>query len=121
MVVDGRPRQVVGIVADVLQTRTLDEGGHRNAVVYLPLAQEPASQLSFLLRTRRKPEALAPLLRREVHRFDAQLVAAEVKTMRQHVDAQFTGARIFSSLLAAFAAVALGLAGSASTASSPTR
>jgi putative ABC transport system permease protein len=110
VVLGGRAREVVGVVADVVQTRTLDEGGLRNPVVYLPLAQEPAGQLSFVLRARRDPESLAAAAREAVRRVDPQLVAAEFKTMREHIDAQFGGARVFGAMLAGFAAIALALA-----------
>jgi putative ABC transport system permease protein len=110
LVIDGRPRQVVGIVADVVETRTLEPGGLRNPVVYLPLEQEPSRQLSYVLRCTVPPASLVDVARQAVGRFDPLLVAGEMRTMDDHVAAQFSGARVFATMLAGFGAVALALA-----------
>jgi predicted permease len=110
VIVDGRSREVVGVAGDVVQTRTLEEGGLRNPIVYLPLAQQPARQLGFLVRTAAAPGAFGDLVRRETAAFDPLLVTSQPRTMREVIDAQFGGARVFSALLAGFAGIALALA-----------
>ena len=110
VVIDGRPREVVGVAGDVVQTRTLEEGGLRNPIVYLPLAQQPVRQLGFLVRTRVEPSSAASLIRREVAAFDPLLVPSTPQSMRELIDAQFGGARVFGKMLAGFAAIALALA-----------
>jgi predicted permease len=107
--VEGRSREVVGVVGDTVQTRLLEEGGP-NPLLYLPLAQVPRRAMHFVLRTRAEPLTLAGAVRAAVAAADRGLVVAELVSMEEHVARQFVGARILSTLLGGFGIAALLLA-----------
>ena len=109
LAVEGKSREVVGVVGDVVQTRILEEGGP-NPIVYLPLAQAPARAMSFVLRCRVPPATLAGAAASEVHRFDGGLVAGDMASLQEHIARQFSGARVLAALVGGFGVVALGLA-----------
>jgi putative ABC transport system permease protein len=107
--VEGASREIVGVVADVLQSRLLDEAG-RNPMIYLPHAQQPARAMGVVLRAAGDPATLADPARAEVWRLDPNLPVAQVATMEEHIAQQFVGALVIARLTGGFAVVALILA-----------
>ena len=77
---------------------------------YLPLAQNPRSTVTFLVRSRETPEALAGLVRRELREIDAGLPAFAVQTLDEYVARKLQQPRMLATLLGACGVVALLLA-----------
>jgi putative ABC transport system permease protein len=71
---------VVGVVAEMKQ-RNLTDGDRSVGVYFFPLAQQPQSGLTFVLRSSGDSTALAGALRREIAAIDAQLPVFEVQPM----------------------------------------
>ena len=100
--------EIVGVVGDVKYS-ALDVD--TPAAVYLPHPQWPLSLMTFVLRTGLDPASLVPGVAAAVRGLDPELPLADVKTMEQVVDATLARPRTVSALLAAFALIALVLAG----------
>jgi predicted permease len=98
--------EVVGVVADTrnesLRERPVPE-------FYLHDLQEPQSTMSVLVRTTGDPEKLAPALRSTIWNIDQDLAVRSMRTMEEVVDHSFGLPRLTSSLLGAFAVIALAL------------
>lgn len=105
----GTSREIVGIAADVVQGRMLDQGGP-TPIAYVSEAQAPARALFFLLRTPSGSDGIAEALRTAVWRLDPNLPVAQIRTMKEHVAQQFVGARVIAVWIGTFGVVALLLA-----------
>ncbi len=99
--------EVVGIVRDVRE-----EGltAAAEPQIYLPQAQVPFASMSVVVRTTGDPARVASLVRREVHALDPDLAVDHLRTVREVVDRSIAEPRLYATLLALFAAVALTLA-----------
>jgi putative ABC transport system permease protein len=100
--------EIVGVVGDVRYS-ALDVD--TPAAVYLPHPQWPLSLITFVVRTGLDPESLVPGVAAAVRGLDPELPLADVKTMEEVVDATLARPRTVTALLAAFALIALVLAG----------
>jgi putative ABC transport system permease protein len=107
-------RTVVGVVGDV-KVRGLERRSEPQA--YLPYRQQPENAMGFYtpqdlaVKYTGDPAALASALRRIVARADPQLPVADVRTLASIVETQTGPRRVQVRVLAAFAAVAVLLAG----------
>ena len=101
------PREIVGVVADVRSAR-LDRAA--SPEIYVPHPQHAISIMSVVLKTDGDPMALAADLRLIVRAIDADLPLSDVRSMEQIVGRSVAQQRFYTTLLAGFAAVALGLA-----------
>ena len=110
LTVQGRSREIVGVVADVVQSRIPGREGAA-PMLYLPQSQTGARDLYLLLRTAASPEGLAGPLRAEVNRLDPALPVAQLATLHQRIREELVGPRVIAGVLAGFGAVALLLAG----------
>jgi putative ABC transport system permease protein len=105
---NGKLRTVVGVVGD---TNVGYIAGDDWPAMYLPLAQWWGwNEMTVVLRANTAPEALAPAVRNAMHAIDPAQPIFDLKTMNRIVSAQLQPARLNSSLLATFAALALVLA-----------
>jgi putative ABC transport system permease protein len=109
LTLDGRSREIVGIVADVVQSRIPGKEGPL-PILYLPEAQSGARDLYLLLRTKAAPAGLAAPLRAAVSQFDKLLPVAGLATLEQRIAEELVGPRLIAGILASFGAVALLLA-----------
>jgi len=100
-------RQVIGIVGDVRQDSLVKAG---RPEVYAPLLQVPVPYMVLAVRTRAEPAALTAAVRHAVTEVDKDQPLFQIKTMEQVVGDSVAGRRFQMSLLAVFAAIALGLA-----------
>ena len=66
--------------------------------------------VTYVVRTRMKPDALVPSLRAVVQKIDRDLPLMDVRTQRQQIDVTMLQERVFASLTAAFGILALALA-----------
>lgn len=101
--------EIVGVINDVQFPATLAEP-HTRFQSYEPLAQDPGSRISILLRSRIPPEALAHTLRKMVGDLDRAQALFEVRSARSLIDRGLGRISLLSRLLGAFAALGLVLA-----------
>ncbi len=110
----GRPQDsdpwvtVVGIVADEKQD-AMDK--HARPEVYVPLAENPQNPLTFVVRSAAEADGTVARARDEVRRVDKDLALTDVATLAGVVRDAIGGQRFRTTLLSAFAAVALFLTG----------
>ena len=100
--------EIVGVVADVRETSVTDEPA---PALYRSLAQWPDGGINVVIRTTGDPLALAGPARDVVRGLDPNLPVASVRTMNEVVGEATARSRMSSYLLAAFATLALVLAG----------
>jgi putative ABC transport system permease protein len=95
---------VVGVIADV-RDEALDQDP--GSTLWLALDQQPALAGSLLLRSRRKPEALAAAGRAIVHDLDPRQPVGRVQTLETARAASLAAPRLTTILLSVFAALAV--------------
>ena len=109
----GRPQDnapwntIVGIVADEKQDG-LDKPAEPTA--YASIAQRQQNPLTFVIRSAQAPDVVAATARRVVAGVDKDLALTDVTTLEGVVESSMAGYRFRTTLLSAFAAVALLLA-----------
>jgi predicted permease len=101
--------EIVGVVADV-KHRALLEAATADPDVYYPILQVPTTTFSLVVRAAGDPAALVAAVRREVTAADRNVPVYDVATMRERVRRETAPARFHTSLLGAFAGLALLLA-----------
>jgi predicted permease len=99
--------EIVGVVSDV---KAFSEDTRIDPEVFEAFLQRPVRSLSLMLRTNVEPNSLIPDLRRSVAGLDPELPLLRVMSMDGVIDTQKKGNTLFTSLLAAFAMLALILA-----------
>jgi predicted permease len=105
-IISGGPRQVVGIVGDVLQR---NPGEPAAPQMFLPYAQRTNRTVRFIIRAQGDPLALAPAVRDRIRSVDPNLPLADVVPLNEMVSRSIARPRFYTSLLTLFAAVALAL------------
>jgi macrolide transport system ATP-binding/permease protein len=100
--------QVVGVVKPAKYANLLEP---EKLFFYVPLRQNPSTQVGLFVRTPQGPETMAPQLAHEVHALDPELAPYEVITMREQIDRSTSSQHIAVTLLTGFGALALLLAG----------
>lgn len=98
---------VVGVVPDILQD---DESFELGPVLYLPVRQHPQSGMMVVIRTRVPPATLGDAIRREVAAIDESLAVRSLLTLEDSLWLRNWRQRVFGSMFAIFAAIALVLA-----------
>jgi len=99
--------QVVGVCADV---RNADLRNAGDPEIIVPFWQSPLPQTRMAVRTAGEPMGIHQGLAAAIRSVDPDLPMAELRTMRQVVDASIAGDRFNTVLFGAFATVALLLA-----------
>ena len=100
--------EIVGVVGDI-KMGSLD--GSIRPAVYLPHTQLPISLMTFVTRTQLDPTSLTSGVAAAVRAIDPEIPLADVATMEDVVEATLARPRTVSTLLTAFALMALVLAG----------
>ena len=103
-VLSGGPREVVGIVGDVLQ-RT--PGEPAIAQMFVPYTQRTGRTIRLIVRTNGDPMTMAAAVREQVRALDPNLPLAEATPLDEVVSRSVARPRFYTSLLTLFAAVAL--------------
>lgn len=106
----GTPRaggEVVGIVGDVKELGLAEDFP---AEIYLPMRQWPLRGMTIVARTAVPPLSLAQEATRAVHKIDANLPVAKIRTVESILHESIAQPRFYMVLLATFASVALVLA-----------
>jgi len=100
-------REIVGVVGDVRYSGLDDTG---EAAIYTPFAQTPFMWSNLMIRTSVPPQTLFQSVRNAVISVEPTLEPSNFRTMDQLVSDSVARPRFNTSLLAAFAALALALA-----------
>ena len=98
---------VVGVVSDILQD---DESFELAPVVYLPYRQHPQRGMEVVVRTTVAPGGLGETIRREVQQLDPDLAVRTLRPLEESLWLRNWRQRVFGSMFAIFAAIALVLA-----------
>jgi predicted permease len=101
---------VVGVVGDV-RLAGLVSSNDRPGAYYLPTAQQSFRSMTLVVRSAANPQALTPLIRRELGAIDPELPLYAVQTMDERIDQTLLDRRTPMLLALVFAGVALFLAG----------
>jgi putative ABC transport system permease protein len=99
--------EIVGVVGDV---RHADLASPANEEMYTPFAAAPVDSMSLAVRFSADPESFAPAVREAVKRVDPQQPVFAIAAMPDLVRASVAPRRFVTTLLGAFALVALLLA-----------
>ncbi|HUQ82482.1 MAG TPA: ABC transporter permease [Gemmatimonadaceae bacterium] len=99
---------VVGVARDAKQFGPADEPRPQAYIAYM---QSPQIFTSVVVRARRDPIALGPLVREAIWRVDRDQPVWKIRTMESLVDAALGSKRVLLGLVAVFASVAVVLAG----------
>jgi predicted permease len=81
--VDGKKRQVVGIAEDAPSNQLHEEP---SPYLFLPYAQMPLGDVTFMVETAGEPAALERAARQELKRFDSRSVVYEAGTLRRQME-----------------------------------
>jgi putative ABC transport system permease protein len=98
------PTEIIGVVGD---TKFVDLATPARPTSYWPHAQLAYGAMTLTVRTGSDPLAFASVVEREVHALDKDEPVSDVRTMNQWVARSLGQARFSSTLLAAFAVLAL--------------
>src|SRR5262249_21702595 len=99
--------EIVGVGGD---PKYIGLDGRPEPIYYHPYTQSFQLRLYLVVRSPLAALSLAPLVRREVHGVDADVVVSEVRTLEQAVGESVAQPRFRTALLALFAGIALLLA-----------
>ena len=105
--INGVTREVVGVVADVLQRSPAEPAV---PMLFVPFAQRTIRSVKMVVRATGDPAALATAIRTEIRALDPDLAIADITPMTRLVARSMARPRFYTSLLSLFAAVALVLA-----------
>jgi putative ABC transport system permease protein len=105
-VLSGGPREVVGVVGDVLQR---NPGQPAAPQMFVPYTQRTSASARFIVRARGDALALASSVREQIRALDPNLPVADVVALNEMVARSIARPRFYTSLLTLFAAVALAL------------
>jgi predicted permease len=97
-------RTVVGVVAT---TRDHTLAGAPDALLYLPLAQEPARRLGLIARSEGDPRPLKEPIRQAVRRIDENIPGYGLRTMEEGIAFTASQQRFAGLLLSVFGGIAL--------------
>jgi putative ABC transport system permease protein len=97
---------IVGVVGDVRENALNQDF----PTLYYPLAARVWPLMDIAVRTTADPQSLLPAIRRKLHEIDPQLALASERTMEEWVSNNAAPARLNTTLLGLFAAIALVIA-----------
>jgi putative ABC transport system permease protein len=99
---------VVGVIGDIVQNDE-SQGAH-DPLIYIPYTQLPQRTMAVAARTVVPPESLGNLLRREVQTLDGDLPVTDLRTLDALLRERTRTWRVYGSMFAIFAGIALLLA-----------
>jgi ABC-type antimicrobial peptide transport system permease subunit len=95
---------IVGVVNDVKDGGLAETS---RGAFYLPMSQSSERSLWLVARSQAAPQALVPLIRRELSAMDPALPLSSTQTMEQVIDSSVAQPKFAMLLLTVFAAIAL--------------
>jgi predicted permease len=96
---------IVGIAPNIRQRNF--EQAETDPVAYLPFRTDPRGFMMLLARGEGDPNAITPIVREEVRAVDADLPLFNIRTMDQNLAQQRWPFRVFGTMFAIFAGIAL--------------
>jgi predicted permease len=105
--VKGRSMRVVGVAKNAKYQNMLETP---TPFFYVPLRQNPSSDVGLLVRTRQDPSTLGPVLAREVRALDANVAPLGILTMQEQISRQTLTQQVAGRFLGIFGGLALLLA-----------
>ena len=96
---------IVGVAPSVRQRNTSE--ADPDPVVYLPYRADPQRGLMLMVRTASNPAGVAPLVREEMRAIEPDLPVFNIRTMDEQMAQQRWPFRVFGTMFAIFAAIAL--------------
>jgi macrolide transport system ATP-binding/permease protein len=105
--VKGRSMRVIGVAKNAKYENMLETP---TPFFYVPLSQNPSSDVALLVRTRQDPSTLGPALAREVRALDANVAPLGILTMREQISRQTLTQQVAGRFLGIFGGLALLLA-----------
>jgi predicted permease len=108
--INGTARPASEIVGVAKDGKYVSLGENPTPFLYIPVAQEYASQVTMVVRTKGDPNPIIAPVRAELQRLDPHLPLYDVKTLIDHMSTTLLPARIAASLLLSFGVLALALA-----------
>jgi len=107
----GEPTYIVGLVRDILHNGLRSRA---ESTVYVPFTQGKQGPLAFdpplLVRAPLPPDALVPMIRRELRNLDPEVALVEPRTLRERIDDSIFLDRMIATLSGFFGLLALLLA-----------
>lgn len=103
----GVSREIAGVVADVKHSSLDTESGLE---MYVSYRQKPYNFMALVVRATSDPTKMAGAVRSEILAVDSNQPVYDVKTMQQVVSESLSQSRLYTLLIAIFAALALILA-----------
>ncbi len=100
--------EIIGVSADTRYSNLQEEPPPLHFDLYRQ--SKEIGGVTYIVRTRLKPEAIVPSLQAVVRDIDRDLPLMDVRTQQQQIDATIVQQRVFASLTAAFGILALALA-----------
>jgi len=110
LLLQGEPREIVGVVHDFMQRR-IPFDGFVEPAVFLPAAQLPLRNVAFLLKTGGEPTALVPDVREAVWRVDPDQPIAQVQSLEAFMDVELAAPAFLGLFVGALAGLAMFLSG----------
>ncbi|MBI1788197.1 MAG: ABC transporter permease [Acidobacteria bacterium] len=98
---------VVGVCPDIRQNDP--QQAELDPLIYVPYRQDPIGSVAILARSRTHAASLTAALRKEVQSVDPDLPVYAVMSLREAFEQQRWGFRVFGTLFAIFALIALAL------------
>ena len=98
---------VVGLVPDILQNSSTNQ---RDPLIYIPYREKPQRDMAVVVRTRVPPATLGTAFRQAVQSVDEDLPIYRLLTMEDRLAENYWPWRVFGSLFAIFAGIAVTLA-----------
>ena len=98
---------IVGIVPDILQNSNTNQ---RDPLIYIPYRERPQRDMGIIARTKVPPATLGTAFRKAVQGIDEDLPIYRLLTMEDRLAQNFWPWRVFGTLFAIFAGIALTLA-----------
>jgi putative ABC transport system permease protein len=106
----GKPREIVGVAADVRQALMGGQGEGFEEAVYIPLTQDPTGAAYLVVRTIGDPRALSEPIRSEIAEIDPDVTINTVETMEEFASKYVVALEIFNAIFGGFGVFALLLA-----------
>jgi putative ABC transport system permease protein len=107
--IQGTAREIVGVVANIIQSR-IPDGADEEPAVYLPIAQEPLRNPAFALEITGDPGTISAEVRRAISRVDPDQPIALVRTLQTHIEESLAGPRVLGLFVLALGLLAMILA-----------
>jgi putative ABC transport system permease protein len=110
IVLQGEPREIVGVVQNFMQRR-IPFDGFVEPAAFLPAAQLPLRNAAFVIRTGVEPTALAADVRTAVWSVDPDQPVAQMRTLEEFIQVELAAPAFLGLFVGGLAALAMFLSG----------